>query len=40
MNLNANKYYVYDPNGILQKRVDYNHIYEEYGVPIATSSNG
>ena len=28
MNLTAHKYYVYDPNGILQNRINYYNIYE------------
>ena len=40
MNLTQSKYYVYDTNGILQNRINYNDIADKYGQPISTSSNG
>ena len=40
MNLNENKYYVYNTNGILQNRVNYEKISEQFGEPISTSNNG
>lgn len=40
MNITQSKYYVYDTNGILQNRVNFEEYQKEFGHPIATSSNG
>jgi len=40
MNLTEAKYYIYDTNGILQNRVNYEQISEQFGDPVSTSSNG
>jgi hypothetical protein len=40
MNLTETKYYVYDTNGILKNRVNYQDISKEFGNPVSVSSNG
>lgn len=40
MNETENKYYVYQQNGILINRVDFNEQVNKYGSPQAVSSNG
>ena len=40
MNITEHKYYVYTQNGMLMNRVDYKDKIDQYGYPVATSSNG
>ena len=39
-NITESKFYIYKPNGILVRRVEYSDETEQYGYPIALSQDG
>ena len=40
LNQTANMYHIYSQKGVLVNQFAYGHLIEEYGTPVATSSNG